>query len=104
MDELGWMPDQSVSLAVGRGDDAGLVQLAPIEDGKRFHVIGRSAYRTVALAVPTDMASWEAPRLPARYQVLHQRGVGNALLVTLPWDLQPAAEEATSDEQEAVAA
>jgi hypothetical protein len=104
MDELGWSADQSVSLAVGRGDDAGLVQLAPIDDGKRFRAIGRSTYRTVALAVPDDMAAWEAPRLPARHQVLHQRGVGNALLVTLPWDFQPVAEEPTTEEQEAVAA
>jgi hypothetical protein len=103
MDELGWRADQSVTLRVGRADNAGMVQLVPVDEGKRFRVIGRSSYRTVALAVPEDMAGWEALRQPARHQVLHQRGADNALLITLPWDLAPAAEE-PAGELEAVAA
>ena len=99
MEELGWHPEQAVSFAVGRGDNAGLVRFAAAEDGKRFRAVGKSPYRVVAFVPPDDMAAFEAPRQPDRYQVLHQRGIGNVLLVTLPWEL--TAEAPADDAQEA---
>ncbi|MBR0651374.1 hypothetical protein GXW78_17000 [Roseomonas terrae] len=96
--ELGWASDQSVTLAVGRGDEAGFVQLRVREMGVRLRPIGRSTYRTVALRVPDDMARWEAPKKAASHQVVRVRGEVCCLLITLPWDLSGDPEGADEDE------
>ena len=90
--QLGWEVGQLLQLQVGRGADAGQVRIVPADTGRRLRTLPRSAYCSVELMPPPDLAAWQAARMPAEHGVM-AAGRGKAgtgpvgLAVVLPWGL-----------------